>query len=144
MSTIAVVSLPVLIGYPLGFSVFLMRNWLDLRLKSMKNKYKEFYVNLNLRNGEMVLLQPLWFLYRRLILAVIVVFLGYTVIWQISLMTFTVITQVIILGRVAPFISKEENSYEIFNECIVMLIMYHLIYFTPFVPSVELRFKLGY
>jgi len=31
-----------------------------------------------------------------------------------------------------------------FSECIVMMVMYHIICFTPFVPEVEVRFKLGY
>jgi len=34
--------------------------------------------------------------------------------------------------------------YEMFSECIVMLVMYHLICFTPFVPDAEVRFRLGY
>jgi len=52
----------------------------------------------------MVLLQPVWFLVRRLLLAFMVVFLNTALIWQVALMTATVFTQVIILGRVQPFV----------------------------------------
>jgi len=66
------------------------------------------------------------------------------VIWQISLMTMTIIAQVIILGRLQPFMLPSKTMYELFSEVVVMLVMYHLICFTPFVPDVDMRFRLGY
>jgi len=39
-----------------------------------------------------VLLQPLWFLVRKIILSVIILHLDFTVIWQVALMTLTVVT----------------------------------------------------
>jgi len=89
-------------------------------------------------------MQPIWFLVRRLLLAFMVVFLSTTVIWQISLMAMNVIVQVILLGRVAPFKNRFSNHYEMFSETIVMMVMYHLVCFTPFVPDLEVRFMLGY
>jgi len=85
-----------------------------------------------------------WFLVRRFIIAFIVVYLQTAVIWQIALMTLTIITQVIILGRLQPFELPSKTKYELFSEVVVMLVMYHLICFTPFVPDVDMRFKLGY
>lgn len=66
-----------------------------------------------------------------------------TVIWQISLMTMTVIVQAIILGRLSPF-SEDRTAYEFYSEATVMVVMYHMICFTPFIPEVETRFYLGY
>jgi len=77
-------------------------------------------------------------------MAVIVVFLQTTVIWQIALMTLTVIVQVIILGRVEPFKGKEKNQLEMINETFVMFVMYHMICFTAFVPDLVVRDRLGY
>jgi len=73
-----------------------------------------------------------------------VVCLSTTVIWQIALMNMNVIVQVIILGNVAPFALRFTNKFELFSECIVWLVMYHLICFTPFVSDLQVRFKLGY
>jgi len=56
----------------------------------------------------------------------------------------TVIAQVILLGRVQPFKTKGRIRYEMFSEVVLMFSVYHLICFTPFVPDVEVRFKLGY
>ena len=144
MSNLSIFCLVALIAFPLGYGIFLTTQFENLTNASIKDKHAEFYTQLKLRNGRMVVLQPIWFLTRRLLLAIIVVFLGSTVIWQIALMTMTVITQVIILGRVAPFTLPNKTRFEMFSEGIVMLVMYHLICFTPFVPEVEMRFKLGY
>jgi len=73
-----------------------------------------------------------------------VVFSGSTVFWQIAIMTATVVTQVIILGRVRPFTLPRQNYDELFNECTIMSVMYHFICFTPFMPDLEVRFYLGY
>ena len=59
-------------------------------------------------------------------------------------MTLTIIAQVIILGRIEPFSVSSKRRYEMFSETILMLTMYHFICFTPFVPDLEVRFKLGY
>ena len=50
----------------------------------------------------------------------------------------------IILGRVGPFVEKRKTSFELFSEVSLMLVMYHMICFTPFVPDVQVRFYLGY
>jgi len=50
-----------------------------------------------------VLLQPAWFMLRRLMLAVTVVFFNATVIWQIAVIVRQIIIQVNFLGWVKPF-----------------------------------------
>lgn len=59
-------------------------------------------------------------------------------------MSLTVIFQVVVLGLVEPFALKSKIHFEMFSECIVMMVMYHIICFTPFVPDLEVRFRLGY
>jgi len=143
-SSATLIFLAVLVGFPLLYGNYLLSKFDQLLHANVRERHGTFYDELNLRNGRMVLLQPVWFLVRRLLLAIIVVLLNTTVIWQISLMTFTVITQVIILGRVGPFGKKSKTSFEFFSEGILMLVMYHMICFTPFVPEVQVRFYLGY
>jgi hypothetical protein len=33
---------------------------------------------------------------------------------------------------------------EFANECLIMLVLYNMISFSPFVPDIETRFKMGY
>jgi len=143
-SSATLIFLAVLVGFPLVYGNYLLRKFDQLAHANVRERHGAFYDELSLRNGKMVLLQPVWFLVRRLLLAIIVVLLKTTVIWQISLMTLTVITQVIILGRVGPFVEKSKIRFEFFSEVTLMLVMYHMICFTPFVPDVQVRFNLGY
>jgi len=144
MSSLTIFVTLLLLAYTVFFAWKLTKNFDSLDEKDFRQKYGKFYEELDLRNGKMVLLQPIWFLLRRFLLSFMVVFLNTTVIWQVALMTLTIIVQVIILGRIEPFKGKSKYYYEMFSEVILMLIMYHLICFTPFVPDVEVRFKLGY
>jgi len=56
----------------------------------------------------------------------------------------TVIVQLIILGRVGPFRDQSKTRFELYNEGFVLVVMYHCICFTPFVPEIATRYYLGY
>lgn len=43
-----------------------------------------------------------------------------------------------------PLKEKGTYMYELFSEVVLMLVIYHMICFTPFVADLEVRFKLGY
>jgi len=144
MSILSILVTLVLLSYPAFFAWKLTKNFHSLETWHFKRKYGKCYEDVDLRNGNMVLLQPIWFLLRRFIVSVMVVFFNTTVIWQIALMTLTIIVQVIILGRVQPYSVSNKRRYEMFSETILMLVLYHFICFTPFVPDLEVRFKLGY
>jgi len=77
-------------------------------------------------------------------LAVIVVIINQTVIWQVALMVTQIVTSVILLGNVAPYREAANNQMEIFNEIVIMFVMYHMICFTPFVHDVYMKYNLGY
>ena len=51
--------------------------------------------------------------------------------------------QSILIGE-SMFISKFKTQMENFNETILIMTMYTMICFSPFVPDVLTRFKLGY
>ena len=91
-----------------------------------------------------MLSQPVYFLVRRFLLALTVVNLNNTVIWQVSLMTAQIVFAVILLGNVRPFAVPENNNIEVVNEVILMLVMYHMICFTPFIYDLEIRYNLGF
>jgi len=140
MSLISMLVPFLLIGFIMGYAIYFKKQ----SMENKRTRHSEIYNQLDLRKGRDVLLQPFWFLVRRLLLALAVVFLESGVIWQISILTMTVIVQVIILGRVGPFREQSKNSFELFNECFVLVVMYHCICFTPFVPDIATRYYLGY
>jgi len=100
MSSLSILVTLVLLAYPAFFAWELTKDFDSLETWHMRKKYGKWYEDLDLRNGKMVLLQPIWLLVRRFIMSVMVVFLSKTVILQIALMTLTIIVQVVILGRI--------------------------------------------
>ena len=53
-------------------------------------------------------------------------------------MTYTVLAQMVIISEVKPFEGGLKANYmEFFNESIILLVMYTMICFTDFVPSVD-------
>ena len=60
-------------------------------------------------------------------------------------LTFSAIAQIILIGYVKPFAGGvKANTLEMFNECVLLLIMYTMICFTDLVPTIEIRFGVGY
>ena len=140
MSVLSMLVPFLLIGFIMGYAIYFKKQSIERK----RTRHSGFYKDLDRRKGKEVLLQPFWFLVRRLLLALAVVFLESGVIWQISILTMTVIVQVIILGRVGPFRDQRKNRFELFNEGFVFVVLYHCICFTPFVPDIDTRYYLGY
>ena len=59
-------------------------------------------------------------------------------------MAFQIVTSVIILGRLKPFKTRDKRETEIFNEIILMVVMYTIMCFSSFVPDAAVRFNIGY
>ena len=54
------------------------------------------------------------------------------------------IAQVIILGNVQPHETLFDDRLHVFDEVITMLVVYHLVCFTPFVSDLDVRYQMGY
>ena len=79
-----------------------------------------------------------------MMLAMAIVMVNKVLIWQIMLMTAQIVIAVIIVGRVQPFRTPQKRRTEIFNEVILMMVMYCVMCFSPLVPDVEVKFLMGY
>ena len=77
-------------------------------------------------------------------LAFAIVIFNQKLIWQLCLMAFQIVTSVIILGRLKPFKTREKRQIEIFNEIILMVVMYTIMCFSSWIPDAATRFNVGY
>ena len=55
---------------------------------------------------------PLYFMMRRLMLGLTIVLLDQTVIWQVAMKTALVMTNVILVGTIQPFVDPSRNFLE--------------------------------
>lgn len=51
---------------------------------------------------------------------------------------------VILIGLTQPMNPKSRNKTEIFNEICVIIVIYHCICFTDFLPDANFRYNVGY
>ena len=59
-------------------------------------------------------------------------------------MSSQIVVSVIIIGNIIPYRTISKKHMEIFNEIILMFVMYTIICFTPLVSDIEVRFMIGY
>ena len=93
----------LLIFLPLFVFIFLRQNFDDLGTRYMKEKFGSLYDGLKLKEGQKVLFEPIYFLFRRLLLALLVVVIDQALIWQIFLMSAQIVSSVILIGHVHPY-----------------------------------------
>ena len=130
--------------WPIYLFTLLTKYFEHIHKKYFLRTYGALYDEVNLEEGPKVLLQPLFFLLRRMLLAIAVVIFDKVLIWQIMLMALQIVASVIIIGNVRPFHFQSRSNKELFNEIILMFVMYTIICFSPFVPDVTIRFQIGY
>ena len=88
----------------------------------------------------------MFFLFRRLILTVSVVLLDKTLIWQVMLLYFQVITSIIIISyiEVEKTIYRQSRREKILNELILLMTMYACLCFSDWLPEPQIRFNISY
>jgi len=136
--------LVLFLAFPIVESLYLAYRFDHLGEEEMQARHGAFIEDLDLRRGRLVLLQPVWFKLRRLILGVAVVLLNKKALWQFLIVMFTVFVQIIVLTCLVPFKSSSQVGRELVNEAIIMVVLYHLMCFSNFVPDLDTRFILGY
>jgi hypothetical protein len=116
-------------------------NWRNMFIKQ---RYSALFEELSMEYGPIVLIHPCFFMLRRLIMAVIVVIFRNFFWMQLFLTAISNIAAVILIGYADFFENPQKRKMEIANEILVMSMLYCVVCFSPFVPEIETRFKIGY
>ena len=124
------ITLAVLI--PTTIITYLLVNFKHLKSPVIEDKYGALYDELRLKSGKIVFLHPSFFLVRRFLLAVAICLVGKILIWQIFIMSSQIIMQVIIVG-LDVFQDHSKRRLEYFNELILMMTMYTMICYSPWI-----------
>jgi hypothetical protein len=112
----------------------------ESNFKHLKEQMEPFFENLNLKKGPIVLSYPFYFLFRRLLLAFIVVKFREHLFFQILLTVLSVIVGIILNGYIEALESSHKKNVEYLNEVIIMCVLYSMICFSPMVPDLYARF----
>jgi len=101
-------------------------------------RFASVYEELDLKKGPLIFLQPAFFLVRRVILAVTIVVVPHIIV-QIYLIVAQTLVAVIIMQYIKPFSDASKLKIEVFNETILVLVLYTMICFTPWIRDVEAK-----
>ena len=110
----------------------------------VKARFIAFFDEISLQKGPGVLIHPFYFLFRRILMAIIVVVFRNFLWMQIFLTAMSIVAAVIIIGEADYFETPFKRRMEFTNEILVMCMLYNMICFSPFVPDIETKFKMGY
>ena len=136
-------ALAVLVIYPPLVWWILTRSWTRVDFDEVQHRFEPIFEDLRTTIGPVALAHPMYFLLRRLIMAVNVVFLKDHLIFQVILKDFTILAGAIITGFI-QYDSRAKRNTELFNEVIVMCVLYCMMCFSPFVPDLEAKQLMGY
>ena len=79
---------------------------------------------------------------RRFLLGITIIYSDKQLIWQLFSMVFQFTFMLILLGN-EPLKSKGNNRFELFNECMIMIIMYQILCFSDAMPDPETQKIMG-
>ncbi len=114
------------------------RNWI------IKRRFGALLDGISLDKDLSFLTYPNYFMLRRFLMAVMLVVFRKFLWMQIFLKTITIMTAVILIVEADYFETRFRVRLEFSNEILIMIMLYIMIFFSPFVPDTEARFKMGY
>jgi hypothetical protein len=141
-TAIAALMIAILLTVPLLLLYF---NWQTLVADARINRQFDIFLrDLPLAKGRHIVLWPLYFIVRRLILSITVVLLNNFLVLQFEIVALNIIVAVILMGSASPFETPFLTKLTLFNEAFTMVLLYHFMCFTQFVQDVPTRIKIGF
>lgn len=110
----------------------------------IKKRVGSVYEELDIRKGKKILIQPMFFLLRRLVLGYAVVYMNDNFAGQIMVIALQTLASAMVLSYVHAFKSMQRHRMEFFNEVVFLLILYTILCFSDWLGDEELQLKIGF
>ena len=121
---------------------FLLKHKDELHTQKFKHKYSSLYSNVQYHKVE-ALRFTLYFCFRRLIFAIIIIFFRNSIVLQVFAADFTILGMLIFYVSSLPMSDKANNFIQIFNETAIWICISLLFVFTDVVESPVDRYDYG-
>ena len=121
---------------------FLLKHKDELHMQKFKHKYSSLYSNVQYHKVE-ALRFTLYFCFRRLIFAIIIIFFRNSIVLQVFAADFTILGMLIFYVSSLPMSDKANNFIQIFNETAIWICISLLFVFTDVVESPVDRYDYG-
>lgn len=142
-NSIALLFFILIVVFPF-YSIWVIKlNMGHLQNKRTRRKFGRWYEDLDFRKGATVLMWPTFYVFRRIQLAATVVFVDIFI-----FQTFSIILQllfaIIFVGYYRPWLEPSEWKKQLASETLIMIVYYHLMCFTPFLPDHATQKQVGW
>ena len=129
--------------FPIISTQYLRRHFNLLTNKRFNEKYGELYAGLNITRINVVHHVRLDY-FRKVVICISVVFYQEGLWAQILICIMMSVFLIISAGTLNPSLSRADMYMERFNETRLIIIVYHIMCFTDFIPDSETRFNVGF
>jgi len=116
----------------------------DQENMKLRMRFGAMLENFNTKKGRKVLLMPLFFMIRRLIIAATVIFMVDHNLFKSFMMIHHTLVALCLIWSIQAYNSLRDNLIDFFNELCVLLLSYHLILFNDWTGSDEVRYNIGW
>lgn len=141
-STISMFFFTMLFVYPFAITYTSVKNWKDI--SELRKHFGSYFEELRIALGPKILIFTNYLLFRRLLMAMVVVLTRKMLFLQVMVMAYSNIAQVILIGQLEVYETWTKKFVEFINEVLIMMVLYSVICFSSFVPDPEARFSMGY
>jgi FtsH-binding integral membrane protein len=135
--------LGICVLFPFVLLFYVRQNW-ERDYHRTVESIEPYFEELDMRKGPIIVIQPTYFLLRRLLMAVLVVYARESLITQLFIKTMSIIAAVCLIGFVEALHTPSRRNFEFVNESIIMAVLYCMICFSPFVPDPNPRYTMGW
>lgn len=143
MSAVTILFLMFMIVAPILFLFQLFKNYRKLHQSHWVTGYGSLTDKLNLKKGRYVLLEPTFFLLRRLLLGYVVVFSKKRLFEQMLIVQASSLTMIGLYGA-KVLRDRSATLSEYFNEACLLLLSYTVLCYTPWISDYAIRYMIGY
>lgn len=109
----------------------------------MRKRFEVFLRDLDTSKGSTIVKWPLYFILRRLVLTLAIVWLDALLVVQFEIMAFNIIFVVMLIIETKPFEEPQRAFITLCNEVFSMFVLYHFMCFTPWIAEPETRLIMG-
>jgi hypothetical protein len=138
----SILGLAVTAFFPLIVLYIMIRYFPDFELKDFKSSFGSLYEGLDTQN-KWIIAYRFWFLLRRLLLAVTVVYVD-KLTFQFCIWFAQELLTLVILGFGQPFELQSDWWSEYWNEVFILSTIYFIMFFSPYISQVEILDGIGY
>jgi hypothetical protein len=121
---------------PVLFGTIMYKKFTALDRRFIRYKYGALYNSLNLARGRSIILSPMHYFFRRMLLAIVIICQD-SLFVQILAIVSSFVMATMILGFTKPFNDPFMQKMEYFNEIVLLLTLYCMMCFSDFVAQVE-------